>query len=444
MTQSNTAPAGAAGRRPCADGTRTRAPRRPIPHLATVLSLGLAANLLIAESAIGPIDAIARAPAPSSIAAPPESAASAALPRAVVPLETIGEVDPFADPFAPARAVQVGLGVLGTRIAASEIRDRVGRVAAALPQAPDVIGSYARLLRRAFADQHRIVRYGDMRVARWIVGAVEVASARTGSDPVFMLALADKESSLRPGVGASTSSAEGLYQFIEQTWLQVVYQFGPDHGLADEAAAITKSADGRYRVEGEETRAAILALRRDPLISGLMAGEMLRRDRNRLEEALGRRLAPHEIYIAHFLGPAGAERFLTLKDEAPTTKASAEFAAAARANRAIFFARGKPRTIAEVDAAFETMIGNRVDRYVSVDPNSESARGRRLARLLASGAAEYASLKDAAAEAAAGEAVAEARESPRAAPVPVEAVVARVAGRRGETVPLPPRRPGES
>ncbi|MPR11000.1 hypothetical protein [Microvirga tunisiensis] len=82
------------------------------------------------------------------------------------------------------------------------------------------------------------VDFGEMRVPRWIVSTVLRASEVTGADPVYMMALADKESSFIPANKATTSSAEGLFQFITSTWFETVRSFGPKHGLIAEAKAI--------------------------------------------------------------------------------------------------------------------------------------------------------------------------------------------------------------
>ncbi|WP_372424649.1 lytic transglycosylase domain-containing protein [Salinarimonas chemoclinalis] len=380
---------------------------RSTRRVVAALSLGLCANLLVVDGARAPIAGIAAA-----VASPGPCCVSG---------------------FAPLALASSGLEALRARLAAATPRATHTRLAVQVADAaPAVAIAKIATLKHAISQERRTVRFGAMRVERWIVTAVQAASARTGADPVFMLALADKESSLRPGVGASTSSAQGLFQFIEQTWLQVVHAFGAEHGLAEEAADIVKRPDGRYVVEDADRREEILALRGDPLLSGLMAGEMLARDRARIEATLGRGLAPHEVYIAHFLGPGGAERFLALKDASPDGAAAEAFAAAARANRAIFYEGGnrrRPLSVAEVDARFSAMIGARIDRYVSVDGRSESARARRLARLLEHGSAVYARLD------------ADEPEATDAGPARENdaLVLATIAGDAGETVPLPPR-----
>lgn len=412
MTHQNTAPAGAANRRSRADGTGTPAPitsrhaGRLGVRLLAALGLGLAANLAVVDGALAPATAEA-SPGPCCVPA-----------------------------LAPVDLARTAFSTTATRLGLGGIRDAMtqGDPLAGAGAAAEGLAAAIRRIETTLRREASPVRFGAMRVERWIVTAVTAAAERTGGDPVFMLALADKESSLRPGVGAQTSSAEGLYQFIEQTWLEVLSSFGAAHGLAEEARAITRRADGRFVVEEAETREAILALRRDPLVSGLMAGEMLARDRARLEEALDRRLSPHEVYVAHFLGRGGAARFLAFKDSHPDAAAAAEFGAAARANRAIFYDNGRPLSYAEVDARIAEAIGARVDRYASVAPFTEAARARRLARLLSHETAFYASLQGAEMEMieTPDEAVEEAAEG--------GPVFAAVVGSDGGTVPLPPRR----
>src|SRR6266851_2874034 len=52
-----------------------------------------------------------------------------------------------------------------------------------------------------------------------IAGAIKQAADTTGTSFEYLLATAKLESNFNPAAGASTSSAHGLYQFIEQTWL---------------------------------------------------------------------------------------------------------------------------------------------------------------------------------------------------------------------------------
>src|SRR6185503_19622508 len=81
-----------------------------------------------------------------------------------------------------------------------------------------------------------------------VSSAIQLASARTGVDFSYLFNQARIESGLNPNARARTSSATGLFQFIDQTWLGTVKQHGAEHGLGWAAQAIRRGADGRYYV----------------------------------------------------------------------------------------------------------------------------------------------------------------------------------------------------
>ena len=66
-----------------------------------------------------------------------------------------------------------------------------------------------------------------------VVAALKNAARATGSDFHYLLGTAMRESSLKPGAQSSTSSAAGLFQFVDQTWLGLVKDHGAKYGLAD-------------------------------------------------------------------------------------------------------------------------------------------------------------------------------------------------------------------
>jgi hypothetical protein len=164
------------------------------------------------------------------------------------------------------------------------------------------------------------------------------------------LATAQVESGLDPRAGASTSSARGLFQFIEQTWLATMKQAGPALGYGDYAAAITKSAAGDYEVKDPALRSQILKLRNDPTANAVMAGAFTRANGAVLTQRLGREPSEGELYIAHFLGAGGAARLINLAASDPSAKAAHFFAGAAHANSSIFYDRstGAARSAAQV------------------------------------------------------------------------------------------------
>jgi hypothetical protein len=225
-------------------------------------------------------------------------------------------------------------------------------------------------------NPHEAIAFGKMKIPRWLVESVVAASRETDMDPAYIMALADKESSFLPDSKARTSSAEGLFQFLETTWLEVLKTHGAKHGFGAAADAISVSG-GRYSVADPEDRKWILNLRRDPYLSALMAGEMANRSRGRLEQEADRAPTEGELYLAHFLGLNGAARLMKLIGEKPDEKAPKVFPSAAKANKAIFYSqeakKKKDSTVAEVHARIGAMIETRLERYQDVASNLPKA-----------------------------------------------------------------------
>lgn len=188
--------------------------------------------------------------------------------------------------------------------------------------------------------------------------AIRQAALNTGMDFSYLLHQAKIESGFNPNAKARTSSATGLFQFTEQTWLATVKKHGAQQGLDWAAAAIQKGANGRYHVADPNLRQAILNLRKDPQSAASMAAEFASDNRAYLERHLGRPVESVDLYLAHFLGAGGASKFLSAQDADPSTAAAAVVPAAARANRSVFYkSDGTPRTLAEVRDAFAAKLG---------------------------------------------------------------------------------------
>ena len=184
-----------------------------------------------------------------------------------------------------------------------------------------------------------------------VLAAIKSASQATGSDFDYLLSIARRESNLDNTAKSKGSSATGLFQFIDQTWLSLIKRYGKDHGLGDYADAISRTESGRFVVGSQETKSAILALREDPKISALMAGEAAVATKQSLECALGRSVCAGELYAAHFLGEGGAKRLIALNEQQAGARADLAFPEASKANRNVFYhADGRAKTIGEVHA----------------------------------------------------------------------------------------------
>jgi hypothetical protein len=182
-----------------------------------------------------------------------------------------------------------------------------------------------------------------------VTGAIRQAARLTGTSFHYLLAAAKVESNLNPAAKAGSSSAGGLFQFIDQTWLGTLKQSGASLGYGQYAEAIEQSDSGRYTVADAGLRSEIMKLRHDPAANAAMAGAFTKSNAQYLSEKLGREPNESELYIAHFLGARGAAKLIGLATATPNAIAADSFPRAAGANRSIFYAEGgRPRSFADV------------------------------------------------------------------------------------------------
>jgi Transglycosylase SLT domain len=182
-----------------------------------------------------------------------------------------------------------------------------------------------------------------------VVGAIREASRVTGTGFEYLLKTAMRESSFNPNAKSSKSSATGLFQFIDQTWLATLKQSGASLGYGRYAGAIARTSSGRYVVPNAAMRRQIMNLRYDPTANAVMAGAFTQHNAARLARALGRAPSDGELYIAHFLGQSGAVKLISAAENAPQATAANLFPHAARANHSIFFDKqGGARSSGEV------------------------------------------------------------------------------------------------
>jgi hypothetical protein len=200
-----------------------------------------------------------------------------------------------------------------------------------------------------------------------IASAIKQAASTSGASFEYLLATAKMESNFNPTASASTSSARGLFQFIEQTWLGTVKEAGAQLGYAKYADAIAKSSFGSYSVGDPAARAAIMKLRDDPAAASSMAAVLTQSNSFKLTGKIGRRPTDGELYMAHFMGVGGAARLISNAEDNPNASGARLFPNAAAANRSIFFDRsGRARSVSEVYSVLTS-------RYASA-ANSQATR----------------------------------------------------------------------
>jgi hypothetical protein len=190
---------------------------------------------------------------------------------------------------------------------------------------------------------------GSGRAATAVTSAIRNAANATGTSFNYLLATAKIESDLDPSLTMKSSSAAGLFQFIDQTWLGTLKQAGPAFGYAAYANAISRNGSGHYTVDDPEMRREIMKLRSDPSANAVMAGVLTQHNAAALGRRIGRQPTESELYIAHFFGAGGAGKLIQLAGSTPETSAAEVFPRAAQANRSIFYDRqGNARSIAGV------------------------------------------------------------------------------------------------
>jgi hypothetical protein len=188
-----------------------------------------------------------------------------------------------------------------------------------------------------------------------IAGSIRQAASTTGASFEYLLATAKMESNFNPKAAATTSSARGLFQFIDQTWLGTVKEAGAHLGYGKYADAITRNPSGSYSVSDPDMRAAIMRLRNDPDAASQMAGVLTQSNSFKLTARIGRRPNDAELYMAHFMGVGGAGKLIRNAEDNPNASAAQMFPHAAAANQSIFYDRsGRGRSVSEVYSVLST------------------------------------------------------------------------------------------
>ncbi len=190
-----------------------------------------------------------------------------------------------------------------------------------------------------------------------VTSTIKAAARDAGGDFAYLLRQAQVESGLDPNAKASTSSATGLFQFIDDTWMNMVRRHGPRHGLAEQARRIEAG-----NVSAAE-RADILKLRKDPALSTRMAAEFAAENARALKAAGTERVGATELYLAHFLGAGGAVKFMEGLRERPSAAAASALPRAAESNPSIFHPQGRAASFREVYDRF-------AKRFEGVEPPS--------------------------------------------------------------------------
>ena len=203
-----------------------------------------------------------------------------------------------------------------------------------------------------------------------VSSAVKNASQATGVDFAYLMQQAKAESSFQSNAKASTSSATGLYQFIERTWMDMVNKYG-----------------AKYGIEANLSKEEVLDLRKDPEKASLMAAEFAAENKRYLEGEGIKDVGSTELYFAHFLGASGASSFLKSWQDVPNARASDLFPAAAKANKNVFYnADGSSKALDEVYAHFDRKFSI---EDIGIDSEFVSGAKKGIASIIGAGHPNY-------------------------------------------------------
>lgn len=120
---------------------------------------------------------------------------------------------------------------------------------------------------------------------------------------------------------AGTSSAGGMFQFLDKTWAQTVKEMGKNYSAQDKF---------------------------DPAKATEVMAFFTSKQKAQVEQGTGKEATNVDLYMAHFLGAGGATKFINAMAKNPAMSAAAMDPAAASANKSIYYDQGRERSLQEV------------------------------------------------------------------------------------------------
>lgn len=151
----------------------------------------------------------------------------------------------------------------------------------------------------------------------------------------------------------------------------MVKEQGPRLGYGQYADAITRDFEGDYTIKNKAQRTQILALREDPQMAADMAAAFTQSNGAYLESKFGKMPSAGELYIAHFLGPQGAEKLLRAGLENPAQIAAKLFPKQAKANPTLFYDGSQPRSIEQL---YRVLVAKHVGASQAVTPVADDPK----------------------------------------------------------------------
>jgi hypothetical protein len=182
-----------------------------------------------------------------------------------------------------------------------------------------------------FIHPDDLLSFGPFEVERELVRTIVGVARETDTDPALMMTIAEKESGFRTSIEAATSTAAGLYQFIEQTWFSIIAHSGRKFGLEREA---------------------------DQLIYDPISEKYLVLDLSRCTRPQDR--------LCELLSPEDSARFMSALAEDPTQSAAKLLPQAAEEHRDLFYTasrkKRRPRSVGAVYTKYLASISSKSEQ----------------------------------------------------------------------------------
>ncbi len=163
-----------------------------------------------------------------------------------------------------------------------------------------------------------------------VEAAIREGSRVTGMDEAILNAIAYKESTFNPNAKAPTSTAKGLFQFLDGTWKSMVSRYGSKYGVPANASPY------------------------DPLSAAIMGGAFLKHEIYPEIKKVRPNPNATDLYMGHFMGPVGGRNWLRNMTNNPNGIAARDFPVQAKANQWVYWDKGtgRARTYAEIYDVF--------------------------------------------------------------------------------------------
>lgn len=210
-----------------------------------------------------------------------------------------------------------------------------------------------------------------------VITAIYRASLTTDVDFELLIMKAMLESDLGRLNAAATSSARGVFQYIEPTWLTLIKRYGEEIGYPHYANAVGMTKKGRPYIKDKNAymKAEILALRHDADISALIKAYQIIEETDVIRGYKKARVTSTDHYIAHMLGLSLAKEFYALKNRnsgiAVAKLHRADMREAARLNKPFFYKGKRALTARASYKQFEKRVAREYKKIYTIAKTKE-------------------------------------------------------------------------